>query len=67
MSDNTVPRTDLREGTVACPLCGRQFATPTEHLRLFGPGTPTVETADAFECPVCDGVSFLTPRPDDLH
>ena len=64
MTDNTVPRDDLRTGAVDCPLCGRQVPDPTDHLRLFGPGTPTVDTADAFECPVCDGVSFLTTRRD---
>ncbi|MFB6173579.1 MAG: hypothetical protein ABEI39_02960 [Halobacteriales archaeon] len=64
MSDNIIPRERLRAGVVECPLCGRQIAEPTEQLRLFGPGEPTVETADAVECPVCDGVSFLTSRAD---
>ena len=66
MTDNTVPREHVRAGVVECPLCGRQIAEPTDHLRVFGPACdPTAGTADAVECPVCDGVSFLKPRPDD--
>jgi C4-type Zn-finger protein len=59
MTPNVVYRDRLREGVVECPLCERQWAAPREHLIVHGPETPTIETADAIECPVCDGVLFL--------
>lgn len=64
MTNNAVSRDRLRAGVVDCPLCGRQIPEPTEHLVTFGVvESVTVETADAVECPVCGGVSFLQPRP----
>lgn len=68
MTDNTIQRERLREGVVECPLCRRQIAEPTEHLHAFGgPDEPTASTADAVECPVCDGLSFLRPPPADAE
>lgn len=57
---NLVPRERLRAGVVECPLCGRQLATPSDHLVVYGAvDRVTVENADAIECPVCDGVTFI--------
>jgi len=65
MADHTIPRDRLAADAVECPLCRRQIAAPTEHLRaLDGRDAVTAETADAVECPTCGGVSFLEPRPD---
>ncbi len=65
MSPNVVVRDHLREGVVECPLCGRQFATPRDHLVVYGAtDTATVENADAIACPVCDGVTFLVDEPE---
>ena len=57
---NVVSRDRLRHGRVECPLCARQLAAPTDQLVAFGHVEElTPETADAVECPVCGGVSFL--------
>jgi len=56
---NVIERAALREGIVECPLCGRQLADPLANAIVQGPGEVTVETADAVECPVCDGVTFV--------
>lgn len=54
----------MREGAVDCPLCGRQIAAPTEQLVAFGVVEQlTPETADAVECPACDGVTFVDDAP----
>lgn len=64
MSRNVISRTRLRTGVVECPLCGRQFVTPVDHLLAYGAvEQTTVENADAIECPVCDGVTFIV---DDM-
>jgi len=64
MSPNVISRGRLREGIVDCPLCGRQFATPDDHLLTYGAvEQPTVENADAIECPICDGVVFIVDEP----
>ncbi|NHN46132.1 hypothetical protein G9464_00775 [Halostella sp. JP-L12] len=59
MSRNAIRRARLRAGTVDCPLCGRQIAFPADHLVVYGAEPPTVENADAVECPACEGVTFL--------
>ena len=60
MSRNVVPRERVREGVVECPLCGRQIATPTEHLLVYSTvGQAGVDTADAIKCPACTGVTFV--------
>lgn len=60
MAPNVVDRERIREGIVECPLCERQLARPTNHLLVYGPADePSVENADAIECPVCDGVTFI--------
>lgn len=59
MSRNAVYRERLRAGVVECPLCGRQIAAPTDHLIVYGASRATVENADAIECPVCSGVTFV--------
>ena len=57
---NVIPRGDLRAGVVECPLCHRQLAAPLDHAIVQGPADAvTVATADAIECPVCDGVTFV--------
>lgn len=57
---NVVFREDVREEAADCPLCGRQIAFPREHLVAFGATDElTPETADAVECPACEGVTFL--------
>lgn len=62
-TDNTVSRDRFRAGAVECPLCGRQVANPADHLLAFGAvDRLSVETADAFECPACGGVNFVTDR-----
>jgi len=65
-SRNVIPRAQLREGAVECPLCGRQIAAPTERLVAFGVVEElTPETADAVECPSCSGVTFVDEAPED--
>ena len=60
MTSNLVSRERLRAGAVECPLCGRQLAEPTDHLLVYGPADrATVDDADAIQCPVCSGVTFL--------
>ena len=60
MSRNVIPRACLLTGVVDCPLCGRQFVRPVDHLLTYGAvDQTTVENADAIECPVCDGVTFI--------
>lgn len=60
MTENFIHRERVREGVVECPLCGRQLAEPTAHLVAFGAVDElTAETADAIECPVCEGVTFI--------
>lgn len=60
MEPNIVSRERLRAGVVECPLCERQLPTPSDHLLVYGAADrATVENADAIECPVCDGVSFI--------
>ncbi|PSQ02825.1 hypothetical protein BRC94_00835 [Halobacteriales archaeon QS_5_70_17] len=60
MARNLVDRDRLRAGVVECPLCGRQLAAPTDHLLTYGAvDRITVENADAIECPVCSGVTFI--------
>ena len=65
MTTNTIPRERLHAGVVDCPLCGRQIPEPTERLVAIGRvESVTAATADAVECPVCGGVSFLRPSPE---
>jgi ribosomal protein S27E len=60
MSRNVVRRERVRAGVVECPLCGRQIATPTEHLLVHSSVTSvTAGNADAIECPACTGVTFI--------
>jgi len=60
MAPNVVSRDQVREGIVECPLCERQLARPTTHLLVYGSSDePSIEDADAIECPVCDGVTFI--------
>ena len=57
MSGNVVPRERVREGVVECPLCGRQIATPVEHVLVYSTvERADVDTADAIRCPACTGV-----------
>lgn len=57
---NVVRRAALRSGVVDCPLCGRQIPRPTDHLLVYGAAElATAENADALECPVCGGVTFV--------
>ena len=56
---NRVPREAVERGVVECPLCGRQFPDVDEGLVTFGTGEPTRATADAVECHVCGGVTFI--------
>lgn len=61
MTRNEIRRTRLRAGVVECPICGRQLPDPTDHLLVFGAVEEvTVENADAVECPVCEGVTFVS-------
>jgi ribosomal protein S27E len=65
MSGNVVPRERVREGVVECPLCGRQIATPVEHVLVYSTvERADVDTADAIRCPACTGVSFVVDRSD---
>lgn len=60
MSRNVVVRERIHAGVVECPLCGRQIATPTNHLLAYSTAeSVSVETADAIECPACGGVTFI--------
>lgn len=68
MAPNVVTRSALRSGVVECPLCGRQFVAPTEHLIVYGPADRvTAANADAIECPVCDGVVFVVDEQPDTQ
>ena len=64
MPPNVVRRERVRAGVVECPLCERQLARPSDRLIVYGPvDEPSVENADAIECPVCEGVSFIVDEP----
>jgi hypothetical protein len=64
---NVVRREDLRRGVVECLLCGRQIAVPTDHLIVYGVvDRLTSENADAVECPVCSGVTFVEDGTSDF-
>ncbi|GGN84773.1 hypothetical protein [Haloarcula pellucida] len=57
---NVIDRDALRAGRVECPLCGRQLVDPMAHAVVYGAvDAVTAENADAVECPVCDGVTFV--------
>ena len=56
---NQIPRQAVECGVVECPLCSRQFADVDEVLVTFGTGEATPSTADAVECHVCGGVTFI--------
>ncbi|MEF8855945.1 MAG: hypothetical protein V5A16_00835 [Haloplanus sp.] len=65
MSRNVIPRDRVRAGVVECPLCGRQIATPTDHLLVYSDvERASVETADAISCPACTGVTFIVESAD---
>jgi predicted RNA-binding Zn-ribbon protein involved in translation (DUF1610 family) len=62
---NIIVRDRLHTNAVECPICGRQVPRPTDHLIAFGATDPvTADTADAFECPVCSGVTFISDDQD---
>ncbi|MBX0321947.1 hypothetical protein EGH21_02760 [Halomicroarcula sp. F13] len=57
---NVIDRENLRAGVVTCPLCGRQLVDPMANAVVYGVvDDVTAENADAIECPVCDGVTFV--------
>ncbi|MFB6117769.1 hypothetical protein [Halosegnis sp.] len=56
---NVVARAAVERGVVECPLCGRQLVDVAAALVTFGPSEATPSTADAVECPVCEGVCFI--------
>ncbi|NLV13914.1 hypothetical protein [Haloarcula argentinensis] len=58
---NSIDRDRLRAGVVECPLCERQIPEPVTHAVAYGAvDTVTADNADAVECPVCDGVTFIS-------
>lgn len=65
MSRNVVFREQVRAGVVDCPLCGRQIATPEDHLLVYSSvDEADAGTADAIECPACTGVTFIVDAAD---
>ncbi|MFU1780502.1 hypothetical protein ACM16X_03865 [Haloarcula japonica] len=58
---NSIDRDRLRAGVVECPLCERQIPEPLTHAIVYGPvDRVTADNAEAVECPVCDGVTFVS-------
>lgn len=58
---HSIDRDRLRAGVVECPLCERQIPEPMRHAVVYGAVDDiTVETAEAVECPVCGGVTFVS-------
>lgn len=57
---HSIDRDRLRAGVVECPLCERQIPEPVTHAVVYGRVDEiTAETAEAVECPVCGGVTFI--------
>ena len=66
MTRNAVSRERVRAGRVECPICRRQIAEPADQLVVYGAAAdPSAETADAIECPACEGVTFLVDGPPE--
>lgn len=58
--ENSIERDRLRAGVVECPLCKRQIPEPVTHALVYGPvDVVTADNAEAVECPVCGGVTFV--------
>ncbi|KAA9398423.1 hypothetical protein Har1130_04180 [Haloarcula sp. CBA1130] len=57
---HSIDRDRLQAGVVECPLCERQIPEPVTHAVVYGAvDTVTADNAEAVECPVCDGVTFV--------